>query len=49
MLNLNKPTSVEAPEAAIVGAATDEQLLEKLFRLGWAGFLGDLGEAVRLA
>ena len=29
MLKLNKPTSVETPKAAIVGAATDEQLLEK--------------------
>ncbi len=29
MLNLNTPTSVETPEAAIVGAATDERPLEK--------------------
>ena len=29
MLNLNTPTSVETPAAAIVGAATDERPLEK--------------------
>jgi hypothetical protein len=29
MLTLNKSTSVETPEAAIVGAGTDEQLFEK--------------------
>ena len=29
MLNLNNPTSVETPEAAVIGAATDERLLEK--------------------
>lgn len=29
MLNLDKPTSVETAEAVIVGAAADEQLLEK--------------------